>query len=141
MPPQRVVVVDDEPDVTLLLEIQLRLNGFEVVGSAADGAEAMTLIRQERPDAVVLDLLMPRVNGFEAIAMIQHEFPGTGIVAYTGVAGDFVRVEMERLGVEVVLKTGDSIALRDALCRCVLTAAARQPSGGTEAPPAGDPLT
>ena len=135
---KRVLVVDDEPDVTLLLEIQLRLNGFEVVGAAADGAQAMTTIRRERPDAVVLDLLMPRVNGFEAIGMIQHEFPGTGIVAYTGVAGDFVRVEMERLGVEVVLKTGDPIALRDALQRCFERSASHPVAGTADAHPSAN---
>lgn len=121
----RVLLVDDEPDVRFLLQIQLRLAGFEVVGTAANGAEAMQKCREEVPDAVVLDLLMPTVNGFEAIGLIQAEFPQVGIVAYTGVAGDFVRTEMERLGVEVVLKAGDPVALENALRRSVLGASHR----------------
>lgn len=120
--PYRVLLVDDEPDVRFLLQIQLRLAGFEVVGSAADGAQAIEMCRAAAPDAVVLDLLMPRLNGFEAITLIQAEFPGVGIVAYTGVAGDFVRTEMERLGVEVVLKAGDPVALENALRRSMLRA-------------------
>ncbi|GAC1311782.1 MAG: hypothetical protein NVSMB12_00620 [Acidimicrobiales bacterium] len=119
-PPHRVLLVDDEPDVRFLLQIQLRLAGFEVVGTAADGAEALEKCRESSPDAVVLDLLMPTVNGFEAIGLLQAEFPHVGIVAYTGVAGDFVRTEMERLGVEVVLKAGDPVALENALRRSVL---------------------
>lgn len=117
--PLRVLLVDDEPDVRFLLQIQMRLAGFDVIDTAANGAEALASCRRDTPDAVVLDLLMPTVNGFEAVGMLQEEFPDVGIVAYTGVAGEFVRAEMERLGVEVVLKAGDSLALADAVRRCV----------------------
>jgi DNA-binding NarL/FixJ family response regulator len=105
--PIRVVVADDEPDVCLLLELQLRNAGLEVVATAADGAEALAACRSLRPDAVVMDLLMPGVNGFEAIATLQAEMPEVGIVAYTAVAGEFVRSEMARLNVPLVLKSGD----------------------------------
>lgn len=105
--PIRVVVADDEPDVCLLLELQLRTAGLEVVATAADGAEAVAACRSLRPDAVVMDLLMPGVSGFEAIATLQAEMPEVGIVAYTAVAGEFVRSEMARLQVPLVLKSGD----------------------------------
>jgi len=116
----RIVVVDDEPDVRLLLKIQLDvLGGFEVVGSAKDGGEAIELVRTLKPDAVVMDLLMPDVNGFQAIDVLQKESPSTAIVAYSGVAGDFVRQEMARRGIEVVLKSGDVEPLAGALRRSV----------------------
>ena len=116
----RVLVVDDEPDVCLLLEVQLKvLGGFDVVGAGNDGAEAIELVRASKPDAVVMDLLMPGVNGFQAIDALQKESPTTGIVAYSGVAGDFVRQEMGRRGIEVVLKSGDVEPLADALRRSV----------------------
>jgi YesN/AraC family two-component response regulator len=96
----RVVVVDDEPDIRLLLAVQFRqLEGFEFVGSAADGREAVELIERVQPDAVVMDLLMPGVSGFEAISVLQERHPHVGIVAYSGVAGDFVREEMARRGI------------------------------------------
>jgi two-component system nitrate/nitrite response regulator NarL len=108
----RVLVVDDEPDVVLLLRLQLGMtDGFEVVGTAADGAEAIEAVRAEPPDAVVMDLLMPKLNGFEAIARIQEEFPDVALVAYSGVAGDFVRQEMTRRDVPIVLKSGDPAVL------------------------------
>jgi CheY-like chemotaxis protein len=116
----RILVVDDEPDVCLLLGVQLKvLGGFEVVGAAKDGAEAIEAVRAAKPDAVVMDLLMPGVNGFQAIDTLQKEAPDTGIVAYSGVAGDFVRQEMERRGIEVVLKSGNVQPLADALRRSV----------------------
>lgn len=106
--PLRVVVADDEPDMRLLLRLQLsQVPGLEVVGEAADGAEAVSLIAVHRPDAAVIDLLMPGTSGFEAIATLQEQHRQLGIVAYTAVAGDFVRNEMSRMGVELVLKSGD----------------------------------
>lgn len=100
----RVVVVDDEPDVRLMLRMALPLHGLEVVGEAGDGNEALTACQEARPDAVVLDLLMPGMNGFQAIPQLRERFPELGIVAYTAVAGEFVRSEMERLSIPLVLK-------------------------------------
>jgi two-component system nitrate/nitrite response regulator NarL len=112
----RVLVVDDEPDVCLLLTLQLDFEpGFEVVGTSLDGADALEKCRTLRPDAVVLDLLMPGTNGFEAIEQLQSELPNIGIVAYTGVAGDFVRDEMRRQRVQLVLKSGEIGPLAEAI--------------------------
>ena len=102
----RVLIVDDEPDVRLLLRTQLETAGHEVTGEAADGAEAIELCAATEPDVVILDLLMPRVNGFEAIPKLRTKHPAVGIIAYTAVAGEFVRQEMKRLGIPLVLKSG-----------------------------------
>ena len=119
----RLVIVDDEPDIGLLLQAQFRLAGdVEIVGIAHEGGEAIELVRENEPDAVVMDLLMPGVNGFQAIDMLQREFPAVGIVAYTGVAGDFVRNEMGKRGVEVVLKTGALEPLAEAVRRSIAAA-------------------
>ena len=120
----RVVIADDEPDVLALLEVQFSLRpGFEVVGLAKNGAEAVELAKSVHPDAVVMDLLMPDVNGFEGIAVLQDELPDIGVVAYTGVAGTFVRDHMGASKVEVVLKSGNLTPLADAVIRSVQAAA------------------
>jgi len=111
----RVLVVDDEPDVRLLLRHQLHSAGFAVVGEAADGSEALAQCVALSPDAVVVDLLMPRMSGFEAIPQLRQQHPKIGIVAYTAVAGDFVRREMDRMRVPLVLKSGRVEPLADAL--------------------------
>jgi two-component system chemotaxis response regulator CheY len=111
----KIVVVDDEPDVRLVLSMQLKIHGHDVVGEAADGAEAVEVCEATKPDAVVLDLLMPRTTGFEAIPRLQALDPAPLVVAYSAVAGDFVRNEMARLGVPLVLKSGDIGALLEAL--------------------------
>ncbi len=122
--PLRVVIADDEPDLRLLLRMQLdRLADFDVVGEAADGAEAVEQITASDADVCVMDLLMPGTSGFEAIASLGEAGSPVGIVAYTAVAGDFVRAEMKRIGVELVLKSGNVTPLAEALRRAARTAA------------------
>jgi len=111
----RVLVADDEPDVRLLLRLGLRHHDIAVVGEASDGFEVLEVCSGQPVDAIVLDLLMPRMNGFEVIPQLQRDHPTIGIVAYTAVAGDFVRREMSRLGIPLLLKSGDAAPLADAL--------------------------
>jgi two-component system secretion response regulator SsrB len=112
----RVVIADDEPDVLFLLGIQLQgVDGIDVVGTAANGRDAVDRCRELQPDAVVMDLLMPVKNGFQAIEELRDAMPDLHIIAYTAVAGEYVRAETERLGVDLVLKSGDIDVLATAL--------------------------
>jgi DNA-binding NarL/FixJ family response regulator len=116
----RVIVAEDEADVCLMLRMQLSAQpGIVVVATAANGAEAVEMCRDLHPDAVVMDLLMPVMSGFQAIEALQRELPEVALVAYTGVAGEFVRQEMARLQVPLVLKSGDV----KPLARAVIAAA------------------
>lgn len=110
-----MLIADDEPDVRLLLRLGLRHRSITVVGEAADGLQVIEQCNQLEVDALVLDLLMPRMNGFEVIPELQRDHPHIGIVAYTAVAGDFVRREMARLDIPLLLKSGDSAPLAEAL--------------------------
>ena len=103
-----VVVADDEVDIRLLLKLQLRQAGITVVGEAGDGIEAIEQCKALRPDVLILDLLMPRMNGFEAIPVLREECPDVAIIAYSAVAGEFARQEMERWGIPLRLKNGDA---------------------------------
>ena len=103
-----VVVADDETDIRLLLKLQLRQAGINVVGEAADGFEAIELCTTLRPHVIVLDLLMPRMTGFEAIPALRKQCPDTQIVAYSAVAGEFARTEMARWDIPLRLKNGDA---------------------------------
>ena len=114
----RVLVVDDDIDFRLLLGVQLDMEpDLVVTGAAGDGVEAIEMVTADPPDVVAMDLLMPRMNGFEAIESLRASHPDLGIVAYTAVAGAYAREQTERLGVELVLKSGDQSALCAALRR------------------------
>ena len=118
--PLRVLVVDDDHDFRFLLKVQLGLEpDLEVVGTAADGAEALARVRELAPDVVAMDLLMPNVDGFTAIEALQRDHPEVGVVAYTAVAGQYARDRVQGLGVELVLKSGDQQPLVNALRRSV----------------------
>lgn len=71
----KILVVDDEPHIVMMLEARLRKNGFEVT-TAASGAEAMAQVKQDRPDLIVLDVMMPVMSGFEVCRLLK-ENPAT----------------------------------------------------------------
>lgn len=79
----RILLVDDTPEIRFLLRVGLEVDGFEVVGEAVNGLEAIDIARAEQPDAVVLDLAMPIMDGLEAIPRIREASPGSKIVVLT----------------------------------------------------------
>src|SRR5437660_1467221 len=81
-PKVRVLLVDDLPDIRLVMRLLLEADGrTEVVGEAADGAEAIRLAGELHPDAIVLDLRMPGMDGVSALPLIRDAAPGTVVVA------------------------------------------------------------
>lgn len=89
----RVALADDTPEYRQLLRIILeQAGGFEIVGEAANGEEAVQLCEVERPDVLVLDLAMPVMDGLEAIPLVRAIAPGTAIVVVSG----FARGQLER---------------------------------------------
>jgi DNA-binding NarL/FixJ family response regulator len=114
--PLRVLVADDEPDVLLLLRVQLGGRAdIELVGTASDGAEAVEKCRSLQPDAVVMDLLMPNVSGFDAIDALEAELPDIAVVAHSAVGSERVREELGKRGIPLVVKSGDAETLVNAL--------------------------
>jgi len=63
----RVMIVDDQSAVCEVVADSVRYAGFDVVATARDGAEAVAVAAQARPDAVVMDIAMPKMNGVEAM--------------------------------------------------------------------------
>jgi CheY-like chemotaxis protein len=92
--PITIVIADDYRDYRLLVRLLLTSlsDTISIVGEAADGEEALTLVRRERPDIVISDLLMPRLNGLELTRRIKHERPQTKVILMTSYAEACQRV-------------------------------------------------
>lgn len=82
--PIRILIVEDVGSVAQLLASVLEASGYEVVGSASDGADAVRLTEEHRPDIVFMDITLEGdVDGVEAAGAIRSEF-GTPVVFLTG---------------------------------------------------------
>jgi two-component system, CitB family, response regulator DctR len=80
----RIVLVDDSPIIRDYLDTTFqRIAGCTVVGMAADGIEAVKVIRELRPHVVVLDITMPHRNGIDVLRDIRKEDPSMVIIMFT----------------------------------------------------------
>ena len=73
-----MLVADDDADIVRFVEVNLRLEGFQVV-TARDGQEALTKALDLQPDVVLLDVLMPRIDGYTVCARLRADRRGAGI--------------------------------------------------------------
>jgi NarL family two-component system response regulator LiaR len=97
--PIRLVLADDHWVVREGLRMYLsRDPGFEIVGEAEDGAQAVRLARELEPDVVLMDMVMPVMDGVAAIEAIRRDTPGVEIVALTSVLDDELVVTAVRAG-------------------------------------------
>ena len=80
---QRVVIADDETIVRMDIREILEANGYEVVGEASDGIDAVELCRQQNPDLVLLDIKMPLMDGLSAAKQIHETNGNVAIVILT----------------------------------------------------------
>ena len=80
---ERILVVDDHPLTRDALASLLTQGGFDVVGEAADGREALELARDLQPDLVLLDLSMPDLDGLAALPRLRAVAPGCEVVVLT----------------------------------------------------------
>jgi two-component system, NarL family, response regulator NreC len=104
--PLRVLLGEDHQIVRQGLRAMLANEGFQVVGEAVDGREAVRIAMEKRPDVVVLDLVMPFLNGVDAGQEILNNCPGTRVVLLTMHTEEHVIVKALKAGIRgYVVKT------------------------------------
>jgi two-component system alkaline phosphatase synthesis response regulator PhoP len=81
----KILVVDDERDITELVAFNLKEEGYEVI-TAIDGMQALNLARQHLPDLIVLDLMLPELDGV-AVCEILHRLPSTASIPVVMLTG------------------------------------------------------
>ena len=80
MPPasKRVLICDDDPVILRLLEVNLELEGYDVL-LAHDGEHAIEVATEEKPDLVILDIMMPRLDGYQTCERLKADEQTKGI--------------------------------------------------------------
>jgi two-component system phosphate regulon response regulator PhoB len=97
----RILVVDDEPDITALVAYHLAKAGFRV-STAANGTDALKAAREERPDIVILDLMLPGVSGYDVLAELRkrEETREVGVILLTARREETDRIRGLSLGAD-----------------------------------------
>lgn len=108
------MVADNDPDALELLEVDLRLEGHDVVGSATGGMAAIALCEALSPDVLVIDLRMPPGPDGLAVAAELKSQADLRVVLYTNYRSLLVQERADALGVTYLLK-GDLRSLRAAV--------------------------
>jgi len=111
-----ILIADDSDDILKLCETLLAGEGYQVI-VAADGTEALRMIREEHPDVVVLDLLMPRMTGFDVLREIRQDerVKDTIVLAISSVYKDNILDFLHQLGAQGFLdkaQLAESLAFR-----------------------------
>jgi len=103
----RVLVVDDEPDITALVAYHLAKAGFRV-STAANGPDALKAAREERPDVIILDVMLPGVSGYDVLAELrrQDETRDVGVIMLTARREEADRIRDDLAAAGVVLEDG-----------------------------------
>ncbi len=115
--PIRILLADDHLVVRQGLRMFLSEDPeMDVVGEASDGAEAVRLANELKPDVVLMDMLMPVMDGIAATAEIRHGLPGTEVIALTSVLEDSAVIGAVKAGaIGYLLKDAEPDELRTAI--------------------------
>ncbi|MGH2693854.1 MAG: response regulator transcription factor [Actinomycetota bacterium] len=97
----RILVVDDTDHVRAMLVNMLELDGFDVVGEASSGEEALRLSSEKDPMVIVMDYKMPGMDGLTAARRIREQRPDQAIILYTAYLDSELETQAKDAGVAV----------------------------------------
>jgi DNA-binding response OmpR family regulator len=102
-----VLVVDDDPDIRLLLRLELGADGHDII-EAGDGREALDALAAAPVDLVLLDMMMPVLDGWEVLRALDDDAPPVVVVTALGTHGSTHVVDLLELGaLDIVAKPFD----------------------------------
>ena len=99
----RVLVVDDTDHVRNMLVDMLQLDGFDVVGEAGSGEEALKVMETIAPDVIVMDYKMPGMDGLTCARTIRETRPSQAIILYTAYLDSRLEAEAKEAGIALCI--------------------------------------
>ena len=107
--PTRVIIADDHEVIRAgMRKVLDSERGIQVVGEAATGTDALELIRETRPDLVILDIRMPDMDGIAVTRAVKNESPKTSVILFTMYEEPDYLVEALKAGASAFLLKGDT---------------------------------
>lgn len=106
---KKILIVDDEPDVIVILGLRLKIAGFEVI-TGSNGFQAIELAQKEKPDLIILDVKMPGMDGYTTFKKLRDdpETSSISVVFFTALQPQAAQAKVEELGADGFLsKTAD----------------------------------
>ena len=94
----RILIVDDASFMRMMIKDILVKNGYEVVGEAADGAQAVTMYKELKPDLVTMDITMPEMDGITALKNIKAENPNAVVIMCSAMGQQAVVIDAIQAG-------------------------------------------
>jgi len=98
---QKILIVDDEPDIRELIEYNLKKEGYQVY-TASNGQEGVTEAKRVLPDLIILDIMMPKMDGIEACRILRtmNEFKNTFMVFLTARSEEYSEIAGFNVGAD-----------------------------------------
>ena len=95
-----IMVVDESPFASKQIKDIVEDNGYEVIGYAKDGEEAIELYKELKPDIVILDIIMPGLNGLETAEILKKQDPAVKILMLSSLCDAGTMEEVKSIGVK-----------------------------------------
>ncbi len=132
---RQIVIIEDEPDVAMLLARRFSAEGFQVA-TASDGRAGLHAVHTHKPDLVILDLFLPELSGWQVCHSLKanlatHEIP---VIVVSAIGSPADRIGLLELGVDDFIVKPCSVREVIARARVILRRAegARRPWGGRD---------
>ena len=101
---KRILLVEDEKDMSYAVALQLEAKGYEVI-TACDGREGLDKARMKNPDLIILDLMLPKIDGYKVCRMLKFDekYKNIPIVLFTARAQDSDKKTGEEVGADAYI--------------------------------------
>ena len=98
---EKILVVDDEPNIREMIKLRLEANNFKVI-CAAEGNEGLALAMLEKPDFVLLDVILPKLGGINMFHRLKKsvETKSIPVILFSAIPGEEIEPLCHRLGAE-----------------------------------------
>jgi len=105
----KVLIVDDHPVVRLAVKLLLEREGHTLLGETDNGVDALTVIRNQRPDLIILDIGIPKIDGLEVLARISTLKPRPRVLILTSQPADLLAFRCMKAGAAGFVTKGDNL--------------------------------